>query len=561
MKRIATQFDNTTGGSARRSRSSRRRGFVLLIVMVVVVLVSLAGLSFVLTLSTENKAAHLRGDQLSLEQALASGEELVKAVCSQSCDGRQESGGVFDNADLFQGVVLDEFEAEINRIRFSVVSPQIQNDEIAGVRYGMQDESARLNLAVLSKWERQQEGAATDALMNLPGMTEAMANAILDWIDADDAARPSGAETEYYTGRGLPYSPRNGVPMSLEELLLVRDISRLSLFGADADINYQVDDREMSVSSVGPARGIGGGSLPWASLLTVYSAERNTACDGTPRINLNERDLQKLHQQLDEVFDSNWARFIVAYRQFGPYDESRPRDTRPTAGRSRPRGNASRRQSATQVVRTDTIDDIDLSLPSRFEFESVLDLVGAEILIPGGEGDTPEELEDLIVEGPFVDDPNLIREYLPNLVDRTTVLSDSIIHGRLNVNRAPRAVLLGVPGLERSVVDQIITSRGRGFGDDIRSHRHAIWLLTEGIIDIDQMKELMPYVTGSGDVFRAQVVACHETSGLSARAEFVVDSTVSPPRQIYWKDLSLLGRGFPLDVLGVDQSAAATSIR
>jgi hypothetical protein len=199
-----------------------------------------------------------------------------------------------------------------------------------------------------------------------------------------------------------------------------------------------------------------------------------------------------------------------------------------------------------------------------------LDLIGAEILIPGDDEDGMEEGEDLlipaddeeameerealIVEGPFTDDPNLIREYLSELVDRTNVVSSTVIHGRVNVNRAPRAVLLGVPGLDRSTVDQIITARGRDFGDDIRSHRHGIWLLTDGIVDVDQMKELMPYVTGGGDVFRAQVVACHEASGLSARAEVVVDATVSPPRQIYWKDLSLLGRGFPLDVLGVESS-------
>ena len=43
-------------------------------------------------------------------------------------------------------------------------------------------------------------------------MTEAIADAILDWIDPDDAPRPFGAEAEYYQGLGVPYVPRNGVP-------------------------------------------------------------------------------------------------------------------------------------------------------------------------------------------------------------------------------------------------------------------------------------------------------------------------------------------------------------
>jgi len=35
-----------------------------------------------------------------------------------------------------------------------------------------------------------------------------------------------------------------------------------------------------------------------------------------------------------------------------------------------------------------------------------------------------------------------------------------------------------------------------------------------------------------------------------ARAEVVIDSTTVPPRQVYWKDLGLLGRGFSREVVG-----------
>ena len=69
---------------ARRQAPVRQtRGMVLFIVLVVVAMVSLAGFSFCALMSTENKAAHLQGDQLQLEQAVASGVEFVKALVAQ----------------------------------------------------------------------------------------------------------------------------------------------------------------------------------------------------------------------------------------------------------------------------------------------------------------------------------------------------------------------------------------------------------------------------------------------------------------------------------------------
>ena len=50
-----------------------RAGVVLFVVMIVIVMLSLAGLSFVITMSTENKAVHVSGDELQIEQVAASG--------------------------------------------------------------------------------------------------------------------------------------------------------------------------------------------------------------------------------------------------------------------------------------------------------------------------------------------------------------------------------------------------------------------------------------------------------------------------------------------------------
>ena len=78
----------------------------MLVVMIVIVMITLAGLSFVVTLSTENKAVHRQGDQLQLDEALASGMELLKAFCSQSAQLRGEAGGTQDNPAVFGNLVM-----------------------------------------------------------------------------------------------------------------------------------------------------------------------------------------------------------------------------------------------------------------------------------------------------------------------------------------------------------------------------------------------------------------------------------------------------------------------
>ncbi len=584
--------------TAARSRPSRA-AVVLFVVMIVIVMISLAGLSFVMTMSTENKAVHVGGDELQIEQVVASGTELLKAFSELPREDRRRAGGFLDNADLFQGVAVVG-SGEGQSARFSVVSPRIDEHEISGVRFGAQNESARLNLMVLPQLEEGQPGAAREALMGLPDMTEPIADAILDWIDVDATPGPSGAEEEYYAGLGVPYRPRNGVPTSLEELLLVRDVSRRLLFGADADFNYQVEEAELQLASGAAGGAAGQGGLPWATLLTVYSAERNTSWEGKPRINLNEKDLAKLEKQLNEVIEPEWTKFILAYRQFGPLEEStEPESEAATIGPRPPRtlSRVRRTRSALSSGRRNPPIELDLSQPPKFHIDSILDLVGARVQLdepddeaqrrsrrgrrgPGGRGragvppdgpppgerpprppgiaDEPEESDESddrpprIIESPFRDDRLAMGEYLPKLVDATTVSDEDVLRGRINVNEAPRAVLLGIPGLDRAAVDRIIAARGAGSGSDDPSRRYATWLVTEGIVDLEQMRTLLPYLTTGGDVFRAQVVGFFDDSPLSARAEVVVDGTASPPRQVYWKDLRLLGRGYSRETLGAE---------
>ena len=201
--------------------------------------------------------------------------------------------------------------------------------------YGARNESAKLHLARVMQWEIADPGAGVAALMQLPGMDEATANAMLDWIDADDEPRAGGAESDFYATLTRPLAPRNGVPPDVDELLFVKGVSAYRLFGGEHEMP------ETGLTGLGTASapnassfGAGASSLstanngsfgvasdqpvrPWSELLTVYGAERNETYTGESRLFLNESDLSELYEDLKEIMPEDWAKFVILFRQFG----------------------------------------------------------------------------------------------------------------------------------------------------------------------------------------------------------------------------------------------------
>ena len=336
--------------------------------------------------------------------------------------------------------------------------------------------------------------------------------------------------------------------------MLIKGVTRRLLLGADINYNYTIEPQEKSLADGDAAGGSSDDreALPWMSLLTVYSAERNLRPDGKERIDLNQQDLRKLHEQLKEAFTSEprLADFIVLYRQYGPISGNQ---------------NDSSADFSGENVQ---MPEIDFNVPAKFRFETPLDLIDAQIEIPknaknqaqasqanqpSGNANKPTRLVS-----PLRNEPASLQETLPMLLDYATVFPEKVIPGRVNINLAPQSVLEGIPGLEGAVAARIVASRERQNGSPSpdEDRRHATWLLQQGLVDLAQMKAIMPFVTAGGDVYRAQIVGFFDrpgpidARGPIARAEVVVDATGDHPRRVYWKDLRILGAGFSPASLG-----------
>lgn len=113
------------------------------------------------------------------------------------------------------------------------------------MRFGLENESTRLNLNALLLIDKQQVGGGRQLLMALPGCTQEMADAILDFIDEDSEPRESARSSNTTAGRAPPYSPKNGQLDTVEELLTGgRGITPQLLFGMDVNCNGMVDSFE-----------------------------------------------------------------------------------------------------------------------------------------------------------------------------------------------------------------------------------------------------------------------------------------------------------------------------
>lgn len=520
-----------------RSRSQQRQGVVLFVVVIVVALVSLAAYGFVILMQSENRAAHLAADQMQVEQIAESGNAYLRVLAAQSRAQRDLIGGWHHNPSQFQDLTVDADPTGTRHGRFSIVCTHLNDDVmLGGPRFGVENASTKLSLEALLQWDDQFPGAGRTALMQLPEMTETLADSLLDWIDADDVTREFGAESDFYLGLDPPRQPPNRLPSVLEELLDVQAIAGLSASPTASATRPQ--DRPVDVPpeptgdrSFAPNHANAmPGNLPWWRFLTLHSAERNESYDGQPRINLNHSDLNGLYSELSARFGDELAKFVVALRLHGPSQSDSPGGT------------------ATAIPK------LDLTITPTYELSSPLEIVDAAVAIPTSTGE--EESTELFTS-PLSGRGD--QAQLVDFCDQTTTRSEPVLAGRININEAPREVLLAIPQFPREAVEQLIAIRGNR--SEFPERRHAAWLLVEGVLDRDALIPLLPFITTGGDVIDAQVVAYYDDESPWARHRIVLDGTSEGVPALYFRDLSRLGRGYRFDQLSRPDSTQLTQPR
>ena len=520
---------------------SNRRGVVLLAVLLIVVVLSLAAYQYSEWMTDEYRATDGFARSVQTKALADSGVNYVAALVGNA-DAMTNTlnGNPYDNPQAFRGVTVPGAGNGRPGV-FTVVSllsPDDPNATNQPYRFGVADEAGKINVNALLALDNGKGEVGLQILMDLPNMTEDVANSILDWLDpSSDTPRSEGAKDDYYSALNPPYHCKNGPIDSLEELLLVKGVTPQLLFGNDRNRNGVLDSDEED--------GSGQVDQGWSAYLTVYSREPNTDSQGNPRIFLNDSDLNTLDTNLATVLGQDMADYIVAYRLYGPAQAA-----------TGPGGGAAPMGQSSSYTRLSGSDNTTVQTQLRTarassntqkpqQIKSVYDLIGSSVNVPSGSGPGAQTIK---LPCPL-NDPGQVKELLPLVLDETTTTLKTDLTPRVNVNTASATVLAALPGLQDSDVQTILSTRPDPSSDQAPDaiFQTPAWLLTEANLSETTIKALAPYITARSQVFRFQVLGYYKgNSGPVSRVEAVVDGNNGRPRIVYRRPLTELGTGFDM---------------
>ncbi len=510
-------------------RQQHRTGMVLVLVLVVVMVLSFAVYSFCSVMVAEYSATSTGLHHLQRRELINSGIEYA-GVLRQQQRGNSNVRGLLTWNRTVEFSLPNNQRAAISMLR-SLPAPG------AKPSLGLNDESAKLNLNSLPL-ELSKRKESRQRMMEIPGITLQMSDAILDWIDEDDEPSEFGAETSFYTAQNPPRKPRQGPFAELSELLKVRGFTPQIVFGEDQNQNGLLDASENDGSaSYPPDNADGVLQRGLSEFITVSSCESLVIRPGRRKINLNQPKLAALYDEIEPVLGKDAATYIVAWRMRGAtyIDEPRPDEGADQEQRRLERMESARKRLEAQLgVAAGAPSSESSSQSSRggltltdgaMTFRSIVDLFGGQIqiMING---------QDTLLKSPWPSDPATVQRMLPALEMALTTSSGPTHVGRINVNEASETVLRTIPGISHSAaraIARIQPEIQRSTQKD--EFRSVAWLLTRGVLTMPDLRIAGAWLTTQGDVFSGFAVA--QTHGQQAVSitEFTLDCS-GPTRRI-----------------------------
>ena len=527
---------------------ARRRGTVLLLVLVVVMLLSFSMYSFAEMMLVQYDGTRASLTDLQLRQLADSGIVACKErlIMRRSRAASDTNGSKLGFRDV-QITTVGGTPARYSILQF--VPAQSQK-----IKYGFADESALLNLNALPV-EQQQRRDSIARLMHIPGMRPETAAAIMDWMDADDEPSDLGAESAWYSAQKPAYRPRQGRLQTLQELLLVRGVTKELLFGEDTNQNGILDPHENDGATRPPNDNADGVlQAGWSELLTIHSAERTLRADGSKKINLNDSNLVALYDALETQFGRDMARFVVALRMkgrtdkadsrrnFGPDDKRRERIASGARRLQQQLGNPGDTGGLQALADSESTlsqnrGGILLSTNGSYEIRSLIDLIGGSVRVDVDRVDT-------ILRSPWADDVASLKRALAELELHLTLTDSQRQIGRINIFQAPYAVLMTIPHMTESLARAIELTRPRNPQSNrlestpqMVSGESIVWLLERRLLDLKQFRLIAPYITAKGDVVRGVSVGHIDGVRRQVAVRFLLDATDLEPHLLEMQDI------------------------
>lgn len=508
-----------------------RRGVALVIVMVVVMMLSLAAYGYNHQMVTAYRLSRQHAERAQARLAAHSGIEAMLTLADlpepirrqRLRDERSFRSPLADETGRPDGAEASDAWA------FAVVSPRLSAEDGPSSelpwRFGLINESAKLNVAMLRRQERLFPGHARRTLLSLPGATVADVDVFL----AEYSLLPAPTRRDLRAELGERTAADAGDPT-------IR-VARLWT-GGDWDHNERIERLERMVSAAGEATAagtpavsgetsVGRSDVPrhaWRNYLTFQSGRRNVTRDGRPRIDLNAVNLRGLHRALSTLWSEEHADFVILARQQGtvaspsaPPPGGEPGTEKPT---------------------------IDFDRPAIHRFASPLDLIGVAVRLPG------RGSQFRWVLSPFRETAEVGPLDLDSLVDDVTTESEAVLNGQIDIMQAPAEVLIGIPGMTESLAGRLIESRQAVAADSATPT--VAWLVTRQVISLGTLREWYPWITIGGDCYGGQVIGYRDSLSPLFRTTFVIDARYGAARIGRFQHWHGWGHGFDIRQLRGD---------
>jgi DNA uptake protein ComE-like DNA-binding protein len=460
-------------------RAASERGLILLVVLWIMVVLTILGTSYFHLTSLESQT--VRNDLEKYEATLLAESALYLAVADLNLES---AGGYFDLSGDWSGAGKLFEEASLGDGLFQVYTDDVNSEE-GGTRFGLRDESSKLNLNTATK----------EMLEKLPNMTSAMAAAIIDWRDSDDTVTPGGAEKDYYSEQSPSYEPANGPFTSLGELLQVKGFTPRLLFGEDINQDGVLQAAEDDGRDNDPPDNRDGRlDRGLISYLTIYSYDLNVNAAGLARLNINSASEETIKTRLTGKISDESVKKIVEARKQKKFESLAQLLAPPPAGTADP-------------------DKKDGSAPAAASSPSAGEPSHGTTVLKGPSDQPPEG------SGAFPDNGLVTVDEFESIFDEVTVAEKKEIPGLVNINTAPMEVLVCLPGMSDRLAEEVISRRG---ADQTAFKSPAELASIEGM-NLDTLSKLLPVVTVQSYAFEARTVGYLPRSKAYAEVHAVID--------------------------------------
>jgi DNA uptake protein ComE-like DNA-binding protein len=361
------------------------------------------------------------------------------------------------------------------------------------------DESSKLNINTITKQQ----------LLELPYMEEDIADAIIDWRDGDDTPGTAGVEGGYYENLPIGYKIRNGPFKTIRELLLVKGVTEELLYGEDTNFNGLLDYNERDGNESPPNDNSDDVlDVGWIAYLTCYSYDKNVDADGNQRVNINQANERQLQNSLG--IRGSQAQWIVERRQNNRFssiadllDNSSSQQTQRSSQQTQQSSQQSQQSSQQSQQGSQQSPQQSSQRNSR-------------------SSSTQSEPVDL--------------QTFYEIADKITVDSGNQTAGKVNINTAPKGVLIALLGGSESDVqtaENIVAYRA-SLMNEMQSIAE---LLEAGLVNTETFRRIANNITTRSDVFTIRCFATADRGGVSGttlQTEVVVDRSQSPYTTLYW---------------------------